>query len=267
MRNAWLFFICCTIAAPCFAVDSTATGGFLQETGSGTNLDTVLENIRSFSGDRLPQDETLFLVKSAVLSSWEKESTLLRARQADHRQTCKEAIRRANRDSIGEVASRCYKDELLQEMNMLKKQQEYLRGLPLVEEALRTKADDACTALIAAASTIIDGIDAGLFETVEVLKSARNNLHSQYRVPFQEALLRVRIDRALLWVTFLGMRLQELVVRDTVPTTEAALCLQSEGELLQNALLSKDIKLARDSLKEALLKRVECQELLTKILE
>lgn len=234
-----------SIACPVIAEEANASSGsIVTQNGSGRTLTDILASI----GRIIPDRPSLTLKKMAVAQktadAWENESAFVRKRQAEHRRTCAEAIRRANRDAVVSVASQCMRSELLQEINLLRKEQQYIEAIPLTDNTLREAALLRLSELMNAQSAIIDAIDAGLFAQIDGLKEAKRKLHVQYRLPLRLSVTRLRLDRERSWIALVRERVIELQ-KDTDPQTltnlhTGVLCMESAAQGISSGLSALD---------------------------
>ncbi len=155
-----------------------------QETGSGdvmTDSGSILRSrLAELAGGALPLDELNPPAKA--VAAWTAEVERYRERAQELRLRCREEIRSANRDTIVEKSAQCLRSDLLLEVTHRRKQLDYLLTMPtlmydkeVMEQSVESWAD--------AAMAVVDGVDAGVFGTVEVLKQAKLNLHNTYRYP------------------------------------------------------------------------------------
>lgn len=121
----------------------------------------------------------------------------LRAKQAELRRGCRDALRRANRDDRLEIALRCFRGDLTGEREMVRKQQAYVRAVPGVESSVRSSADRALSSLLDAVTTIVDAVDSGVYRSTDVMLETRRNLRAKYQSPSWDALSRLRAERGL----------------------------------------------------------------------
>ena len=128
--------------------------------------------------------------------AWTAETKRYAERSAELRARCHDEIRRANRDTIASKAAQCLRSDLLLEATHRRKQRDLFAGTKGVAGEYLAGATTAIDAWLDAATSIVDGIDAGVFTTVDALKTAKRNLHATYRVPMYDAFNRVRTMHA-----------------------------------------------------------------------
>lgn len=225
---------------------ATGSGNVLTETGTvvRTTRD-VTDAIRSLVPDRDPHLLKDLAIAENKRRSWENESTAARERLAKHRRDCREAIRAANRDQRMSRVLSCYRSDLLQDVNILRKQSQYVGAIPLLSPSVKAHATGAILALIDAQMAIVDAIDAGLFEREEGLLEARRNLRTTYREPYWLALTRLHADWELTYIIFMLKNIEERLAdgADGARATllhVAALCLESGTQTLLQARTSTD---------------------------
>ena len=124
--------------------------------------------------------------------AWATETKRYAERSAELRSRCNEEIRRANRDTIVSKSAQCLRSDLLLEATHRRKQRDLFESTAGVAPAIAGAAATGIDAWLDASTSIVDGIDAGVFTTVDALKTAKHNLHATYRTPMFHAFVRVR---------------------------------------------------------------------------
>lgn len=255
------FSIITVVASLCFAqaafAQSAGTGSILTGSGSVRTVGDILKDIRALAPERNPKKLKDILVMEHKQKAWDNESTQARERLADHRRTCREAIRKSNRDQLMSRLSSCYRSDLLQDINILRKQQQYFSAIPLLSPAIRMSASGAIFKLTDAEMAIVNAIDTGLFTSASSLEQAKKNLHSTYRTPYWTALHHLHADQNLTWVIFMVKQLEERATptgsgATISPRVEtAANCLETAAKKLLEAREATDYKAAFTLLHEA----------------
>lgn len=236
-------------------------------TGSGTVIERstsdILQNILNIAPSRIPKNVKQLTIPEKVESAFQKEFTSIRQRMAEQRTACREAIRKANRDQrMGKVAQ-CQRALLMLDMNMLRKQSDYISILPFVDAQLKETATGAIANLESAEMTIVDGIDTQLFTQEAQLIAARNNLRVTYREPVWMALMKIRIDRELTNIIFISKLLNERSdVEISTHLLPIAQCLESTKSSIEMAKNASDRMSAGAEWAVAKAKAAECRGLI-----
>ncbi len=182
------FLIGATLICLPFLCSAQETGSGDVVTGSGDTTVTMHDRLAALAeGGMLPER---FAIKDTARSAWTAEVKRYAERSTELRVRCNEEIRKANRDTIVSKASQCLRSDLLLEIGHRRKQQDLLAAMPGVANAPTPNI----SAWIDAATSIIDGVDAGVFTNVDMMKEAKKNLHATYRIPMLAAITRSRIE-------------------------------------------------------------------------
>lgn len=150
-------------------------------------------------------------------SAFNKEHDQRREQRRLKRLECRTAVRSANRDSIVPITESCYRATLTLDLEILRKEKQYIETLPNIAEDVRGSAKFHNQNLADAISTIIQAIDAGVFEGKEGLMEAKKNLGVSYREHYRLAMTRLRIERATNWLNHLLLRLRDVEVTAAPP--------------------------------------------------
>lgn len=166
----------------------------------------------------------------------EKRATFLRKR-AEARQTCREDIRRSNRDTKLTVTLRCFANELKLEQELLMKEQEIIDQMPGLNKSIRSIASTRLELLTDAIDAMLLGINTNVFSSTEELMKARANLTEKYRKPLLEAKTNARVHQILVWAGEMytltksaGEGYEELSQCLLKLEADASLYLSTEGE-------------------------------------
>lgn len=227
------FLIGCSLAvmpAVCFAQGtgsgSTASGTTLTDSGS-----ILMRALETFAHGAAPLDDLAMSDKER--DAWNDEAQRYTERSSELRSRCHEEIRKANRDTIVPKAAQCMRGDLMLEAAHRRKQREGFETMKGVPAEIVKAATASIDAWLGAASTIVDGIDTGVFATVDSLKVAKRNLHAAYRVPMMEAFKRARIFHARAVLFSMSARVLESAGREERPDIEPiASCLVSAEGML-----------------------------------
>lgn len=128
--------------------------------------------------------------------AWTAEVKRYAERSTELRSRCHEEIRKSNRDTIVGLSAQCLRSDLLLEASHRRKQRDMMDAAPGADAAVADAAVTGIDAWLGASTTVIDGIDAGVFTTVDMLKQAKKNLHDTYRAPMLRAFTRTRASQA-----------------------------------------------------------------------
>jgi hypothetical protein len=205
----------------------------------------------------LPDDSATLSVSTQKRTAWTTESVRLRDRLAQHRRDCREAIRRANRDTLISTTLQCYRSDLLQDINWLREHEQYVAATPFANPDLLASVSAAIASLTDAQSTIVDGIDANVFGTIESLEQAKGNLRTNYREPYWFALMKWNADRELTYLYFIAKKLYDLSAKQALSGVSTSLrdqtirCLDAAHGPLLNSIEATDHLTASASLKTA----------------
>lgn len=220
----------------------TETGSTITESGSTIRTTKDVTNaIRILIPDRHPQKLKDVLVPDAKQRAWENESKAARDRLAQHRRDCREAIRRANRDQLMDRLLSCYRSDLLQDVNILRKQMQHISAIPLLDQRIKNAATGAIFELIDAEMAIVDAIDTGLFEQEDSVREARRNLKNNYRERTWLAFTRLRADWELTHVAFMVKNIEDRLTGSgtaaiqgakAILLHDSALCLETGTQQL-----------------------------------
>lgn len=216
---------------------------FAQESSSGATTVTIdsgsllLGRLESMAQGALPLADVAMTPKER--ETWATDVKRYAERSAELRSRCHKEIRKANRDTIAAKAAQCLRSDLLLEATHRRKQRDLFVNTDGVQQAVIGGATTGIDAWLDASTTIIDGIDAGVFTTVDALKTAKKNLHATYRAPMQQAFVRVRIDHGVAILRSTAAAVLESLNGEThtvlatfVPCMEAArAAFDSEGGL------------------------------------
>lgn len=253
------------------AQETTGTGETLPmpaaETGSLLRAQAAL----LLEGTTLPEKPEAFVQNvSSARTAWQQQKDRLTERWIEHRRDCRMQMRQANRDQIARVAADCYRADLLQELHLLTQRNDVLLSVLLASDADAAQSvRNAHEHLQDAMQAIIDGIDAGVFVSLQQLTTAKRNLAVQYRLPWLRsiAVLRAGQKRSLLLV-----QLQKLASIDE-NTVDAPL-LHTSLQCALDAIGKVDAVMrsfawddARDKLTESIESDIDCNSAIKKTLD
>lgn len=138
-----------------------------------------------------------FSMPAKAREAWLAEMKRYADRRTELRVRCHEEIRKANRDTIAAKSAQCLRSDLLLEASHRRKQGDLLSSAPGADATIADAAVNGIDAWIDASAAVVDGVDAGVFTTVDTVKQAKRNLHETYRVPMLRAFTRLRASEAL----------------------------------------------------------------------
>jgi hypothetical protein len=157
----------------------------------------------------------------------------------DLREQCREDLRRANRDMMFEVELRCFRAELSEYRDMLRRQQDFYNEMPGISERIRRDAMQKHVQLIDAVHAIIYAIDGDVFMSSEELLEAKKGLREKYQKPGWDALDRLRIHRDITWMGHLLLRFDPAIQEDVIAFGEA----RPDWTTYQRCLMETEIDL------------------------
>jgi len=249
MRRLILIAGLTLIPVSSFAAEESATGATLSERMQA--LQTRMEK-------RVPESISVLIPDAAKKKSWDAERKRHAERMAELRRKCREEIRKANRDTIVEKSQQCFRSDLLEELALHRKEQAYVASLPGVDADFQSAFQAALTKLMDAEVAIVNGVDTGVYSTVELLQTAKRKLRDQYRIPYWTALARLNGDRQIPWLAWHVDRLQALLAE--APETDVSVafgCLE-EAANLAYASRAADFTTVHTVLRGAVAKSREC---------
>jgi len=279
MRNRFLITlgitVCLAHASSGYAQSASGSlAGSGTTTASGTTVRTsadIIADIRALAPLRTPQKLKDVMVPELKLKAWENESAVARARLWEHRSECREAIRKANRDQVMDRVLTCYRSDLLQDINILRKQSQYIGAIPTIDPLLRAHATGTILALTDAEMTIVNAIDTGLFEQPESVEEAKRNLRTNYREAYWTATTRLRADRELTWIIYMLKNIELRLATDgktdavQILLTDSLSCLENAAGILSRASQESIRATAVASLMEGRNQLLTCRKTLKKV--
>ena len=196
------------ILSTILALQSIPSTVYAQTAGSGATNQSSSNNSEELirAADRAKRIEnfhTLLLQGQKKEQQYrERLSTYLRKR-ADNRRTCRDDLRRSNRDTKMTTLLRCYRAELTLQKEFLLQQKDYLTDAPGITTDVRKIALGRLDLLLDAINTVVFAIDNGVYQKEADVMEARKNLLERYRLPAWSALTIVRADRMLSWIAYI----------------------------------------------------------------
>lgn len=172
----------------CFAQEQTGSGS--AATGSGSSVPTLEERLESIAGSSQPLKD--IVPSDKARAAWAAEVQRYADRSAELRSRCHDEIRKANRDTIVQKSAQCLRSDVLLEATHRRKQRDLFMNTAGVQPDITGGATTGIDAWLDASTAIVDGIDAGVFTTIDSLKTAKRNLNTTYRAPMLQAFERAR---------------------------------------------------------------------------
>ncbi len=255
------------------ALTLSAVPAFAEETGSGASasgtevidvsvaLPQKLSALHTALNERIPETRIDVLLPAPKIAGWQSEIARNVEKSRTDRAYCRDAIRQANRDTLIDRASTCMRADLMQEISFLRKQSSYVATLPFLDATLLADAKARISTLIDADMTVVGAIDAGLYLQTDQLLDAKKKLTDQYRLPYWNAMIKVRADRQLVWVGLMVRRLDEVLKEGN--NTDAILDMMYQGAVcLDESRLKEQAILNSSDLESAVKLLPEEQKLL-----
>ncbi|MEI8230238.1 MAG: hypothetical protein WCG83_03790 [Candidatus Peregrinibacteria bacterium] len=230
------------IPAAVASAGQTASGATLA--GSGT--DVWAERLSRTEGF-IAASKNFAPVQAAWPEKWQKYQAKLSA----HISKCRDAVRKANRDTVTSVSMQCLRTQYLMEQDFLKREKTLYQGLPGITDPIKAEMTAKNEALSGAFQSLIDGIDAKVLRTTDDLKRVRKNLLSTYRVPYWLSVAHLQADEAQTWTISLL-----LTSRETAP--DNAPCLGAAEALFITSSSATTQETAMDAFTKGSLKILKC---------
>lgn len=123
---------------------------------------------------------------------------------------CRSDIRKANRGAMMPITIKCYRAVLQTELEILRKQVQYIKGLPGATDQYKNTAVFHTKNLSKAITAIIKSIDSGYYEEKTQVKEAKQSLGDLYRPNHRLAMTQLRVSRLLAWINHLSIRLDDI---------------------------------------------------------
>lgn len=193
------------------AEPGTGTGAMAVEPDpvmdTGAILRAALDETTLLFADRRVTARTELLGDADKVERYLAQRDEDRAKRVMSRISCRDDIRRANRDESLRTILRCYRAELLLEIADLRRERAFIAAVSGVRDIVAAETDLKIGSLVDGLMSLVDGIDAGVYQDPSTLVSAKQRLHANFRLPERAAMLRLRADRQLSWISLLAGRL------------------------------------------------------------
>lgn len=225
-----------------------AQTGTTVPTGSGsTETSSVSSESDALKADRALRADGLRI----QLTKDKKAETEFRtqfaafiAARAALRSRCRDDLRRSNKNTKFPTLTRCYTDDLALEKELLEKRRTRLENMPGVSDAVRNAALSKLDALTDAVDTIMFALESNVYGVPEDLSETKKSLLEKYRMPYWDAMLLARADRALSLASSLILRIDALPSPETYASARS--CLATEESALRLLLKPKAKKATPD---------------------
>lgn len=153
----------------------------------------LLERLNAVAERAMPLKDLATPEKARA--AWASEVQRYAERSGELRERCHEEIRKANRDTIVSKSAQCLRSDLLLEITHRRKQADMFAELAGVDASVAEAVSIGVGAYVSAANAVVDGVDTGVFSTVDMLKQAKRNLNETYRKPMLRTFVRARASR------------------------------------------------------------------------
>lgn len=183
-------------------------------TGTGTVIEDPVWQARRFRDQDF--ENAMLNSRKTVAAFIAQQATRLQKR-GELLAQCREDLRRANRDTLFKETLRCFRSFLVGDLEIARKEKTFAEGLVGPSQESVSAASAALGKLMDAISTVLTGIDAGIYQTKDDLQEAKNNLQTKYRIPAQTALTELRLSRRATWINHLLVRLKDLEAEPDLP--------------------------------------------------
>ncbi len=229
--------------------------------GTGQTLDAVLLSIRTTLAASKDAEVITPAIDARALQAWREEAARLRDRQREHRRACAMELHGTGVTPPMNALTRCVRGDLTQEMMLLRKQLDFFENVPLRAPAAQARLRDAHAAFADAVTAITAGLDADLFHSPDLLRTALRNLHSRYREALRQQRTALQMERERTWVLAVTDRLETLE-HPPGSLLPGALCLEEAAETIRNGLDARDAPAAARQLQTARERLAGCRSLL-----
>ena len=197
-----------------------------------------------------------------------------RLQRRNTRLECRTKVRKANRGAMVPITLKCYRSTLQTELEILRKEKQYVQNVPGPLEQYRIGAVAHIDNLADAITITVNAIDNGAYETKEAVQEAKKSLAATYRNNKRLAMTKLRISRSIAWINHLIIRIDDLP--DNASSAEkrglATACFaESETGLLalleqeDNDALIADFRQEQSNLKYCIESAREVEELNTEL--
>lgn len=206
--------------------------------------------------ERAADFHTHMLQGNAVIVEAHALETTLRDERMTQRLECLDIIRRSNKDRVFTETLRCFRKEAEITAKISAARADALKNYPNVTRDGASLHAARADLLQDAYATVLQAIDAGVYESMEELAESRANLETKYRAPYHTTTPRVSAERTLAWIAHLLLRLHAM---ESEATSDALESLQTTQEcfvaieaILESALASEEHQKISDALSQQL---------------
>jgi len=175
-----------------------------------------------------------------------------------HQLECKDEIRRANRDTKLLTLLRCYRTNLTLNLESLRKERLYIENIMVgLTEGQKGNAYEELDNLVDAITTVINGIDAGVYTSQNGLEEVKTSLMKRYWTPWWHEQLKLHADRLISWIAHLIIRIDaiseanDMLEEDQILLANTRACLTDEETRLKAAISSLEYEETNTKLQES----------------
>jgi hypothetical protein len=251
------------LSAPSALAQQTASGTAVS--GSGTTAGSGSTTLRSFSLQEIQRQEIArqwsarlqrtedfrqqWLQERSFLTAMEIDKDQYLNRRSQRRAGCWSDIRKANKLGQFSAALDCYRGELTEDLSRLQKEREYVERVPGVSDDVRWLTLTRLDLLGDALAVIRNAIDSDVYQAMEEIQDAKQNLLISYRKPVWLMQTKLRADKLLTWTASILTRIGAMEGSTAEGETaerlyESVLCLTEAEKMLQDVLTSQEFEAA-----------------------
>lgn len=238
-----------------------------EDAGTGASLYGRIHMLRTQIESRIPANTGALLPNAVKQKAWDTEKARHEQRIWELRAKCREEIRKANRDTIVSKSAQCLRSDLMEELALRRKEKAYVESLPGIDAQVLAPYSSSVAALMDAQSAIVDGIDTGVYTTVELLQTAKRKLRDQYRMPYWTTFFRLSADRMIPWAAWQVDRMDGLLSKEPETAADAQVACLEETVNLLSISKSSPFESAFTALQTALGKSRDCAATLRVLVE
>jgi hypothetical protein len=170
-----------------------------------------------------------------ALEALRSRRSLYQQKQIDERRTCRENIRRANRDTLFAARLECYRKDLAIRKDLADIERNVLEALPGVPDSVRLEGIARQDTLIDAFEAVIDAIGAGVYRSEEEVLETKAKLLNQYERPARQLQMLSRLMRLHTWTSHLLLRLRSIPADADGALKEIQICLEDIEQAIKTA--------------------------------
>lgn len=169
-----------------------------------------------------------------------------REKLMEYRKQCWQEFRQANKYTQFSAMQKCYRGELMLDLENTRKQKLFLEELPGVSDPTKAKAIAVLDTFQEAINVVIDGIDVHVFTQESELSQTKLNLNIQYRVPYLHQLNLIEAEYLLAWTSHFMVELDDLIQDPKMSddtfysVSDAFLCLEDAEASLKETIYTSN---------------------------